>query len=93
MDAEGIPVGEVPKSYQHGKRYDLKEYDEWRKRCNGAQEENIDIISIGYWWDDNGVEKYDPGVASWRKLVEEKVMGHGQLVLNEGTVEVLGLSK
>ena len=66
---EGLPVGELPKEYQKYKRFDVKEYDKWRKKNGNLKKlETIDIMSIGIWIEQKGVEKYNPPDKNWRKI-------------------------
>jgi len=89
IDKEGVPTGNVPKEYQNVKKVDLKEFDEWWKKCGfNDTVECIDILTIGYWYDEDGVEKYSPAEADYRKIAAE---GWPQpIIVDEATAKVLG---
>lgn len=89
IDENGLPIGEIPEAYKKYKRFDLKEYNEWwEKNGHKSKLENIDIMSIGLWYDKDGEEKYDPADPEWRKI---ELNGWQSMPINEGTKEVLGL--
>lgn len=84
---EGLPVGKLPKEYRKYKRFDLKEYDEWcKKNGNLKKLETIDIMSIGIWIEQGGVEKYDPADAKWREI---EVKGWPQPIIDNGSLGAL----
>lgn len=87
IDEEGLPLGEIPGEYKKYKRFDLKEYDEWcQKNGNPKKLENIDIMSIGLWYEKDGKEEYDPADNGWRKIELE---GWPQPIIDNGTVAEL----
>lgn len=89
IDKDGTPTDEVPEEYQNIKKVDLKEFEEWCKKCPVDRGEgDIDILSIGFWYDEDGVEKYEPAEADYRKICEEG--WPKPIVMDEATAKVLG---
>lgn len=89
IDKDGAPIGDVPDEYQNVKKVDLKEFGEWCKKVGIEHTDGeIDILSIGYWYDEDGVEKYEPAEEDYRRITSE---GWPQpIVMDEATAKVLG---
>lgn len=88
INEEGLPVGEIPEEYKKYVRFDLKEYDEWcQKNGNPKKLENIDIMSIGLWYVEDEVEKYDPADDGWRKV---EIQGWPTIIDNGTVAELVG---
>lgn len=90
IDKDGLPIGDVPQEYKHIKKVNLKEFEEWSSKVKGRNDWDVDILTVGYWYDDDsGVEKYSPAEDDYRKLCENG----WPIVMDPDTAKNLGLEK
>jgi hypothetical protein len=70
IDAEtGVPTGHsgIPQ-YNDITKFDVVEYREWAKKNSIKSSDHADILSIGFWYVEDGAAKYEEPDAEYRKL-------------------------
>ncbi|ESZ33839.1 hypothetical protein [Mesorhizobium sp. L2C067A000] len=68
-DGGTLPDPDCPpeRGYTDYVRVDL---DEWRKTYTGQEPDCLDVLDVGFWYLDDGVEKYEGPEQDWRDEYE-----------------------
>lgn len=67
-DETGVPIGRVPKELPKIRAFNLFEYRE-HYPSEAGDVSDIDILDVGYWYEDSGVEKYEAPEPDFRAEV------------------------